>query len=44
MVVLRPMEQYIGAKALKLLTGDKYFGNVANEVYRIIFWFDVVLQ
>ena len=35
MAVVRPAEQYIGAKALKLVTGDKYYANVADEALDI---------
>ncbi len=31
MGLLRPVEQYVGAKAMKLITRDKYFDNVADE-------------
>ena len=31
MGLLRPVEQYVGAKAMKLLTREKYFDNVADE-------------
>ena len=29
------MEQYVGAKALRLTTGDKYFDNVADEALEL---------
>ena len=31
MGLLRPVEQYVGAKAKKLMTREKYFDNVADE-------------
>ena len=31
MGLLRPVEQYVGAKAMKLMTREKYFDNVADE-------------
>jgi hypothetical protein len=35
MGLLRPVEQYVGAKAMKLLTREKYFDNVADEALDI---------
>ena len=48
MGLVRPMEQYLGAKALKLVTRDKYYGNVADEALDtyagLVMYFDDVLK